>query len=307
MVSILRRRDDEAMHTRRVIGATLIALGVGIATNAVLGPLMVGVIRIRESPAMETQLLGGELISLFLAAPLAIAAGVAWWQGRRLAPFLAAGPSAYALYTYVQFVLVPDYTRYPGNNERYFFLYLSLVIAGWTTLLASVRAIARQAPSIDVRLARTMGITMLVVGSSFALAWVGSIARVSSPPFPAEYLEHPTAFWLIRLMDLGFVIPVSLATGWLLVRGSESAGRWAYGFIGMQTLLTCAVAGMAIRMALRDDPAVTAPLLIVSTTGAAVFLALYVLALRNAAVGVQAGMGGSETPAASAGRSVAGA
>ncbi|HEV8447801.1 MAG TPA: hypothetical protein VGQ44_13310 [Gemmatimonadaceae bacterium] len=271
------------MRNRRIVGATLIALGAAIASNAVLGPLVLGVIRIHESPAMETQLLGGELTSLFIAAPLAIAAGIAWWRGDRLAPFLAAGPSAYALYTYVQFVLVPDYSRYPGNNENYFFLYLSLVIAGWTMLLAACRAIAAGAPRIDTRLARTTGAAMLAVGSSFALAWVGSIVRLSNPPLPTEYLEHPTAFWLIRLMDLGFVIPASLTTGWLLVRGAESAGRWAYGFIGMQTLLTCAVAGMAIRMALRDDPAVTTPLLVVSTTGAGVFLVLYVLALRNAA------------------------
>jgi hypothetical protein len=272
------------MQQRRIMGATLVALGLGIAVNAMLGPLVFGVIRIRESPAMETQLLGGELTSLFLAAPLATAAGVAWWRGNALAPFLAAGPSAYALYTYIQFVLVPEYSRYAGNNERYFSFYLGLVITGWVTLMAARRAIALNTPTIGGRLGRTMGLAMLVVGITFALAWIGSIARLSTPPLPAEYLEHPTAFWLIRLMDLGFVIPVGLATGWSLVRGSEWAGRWAYSFIGMQTLLTCAVAGMAIRMAVNDDPSVTTPLLLVSTTGAVLFLALYIVALRGAAV-----------------------
>jgi len=269
---------------RRIAGAALVALGTGIAANAMLGPLVFGVIRIRESPAMETQLLGGELTSLLLAAPLAIAAGVAWWRGSALAPFLAAGPSAYALYTYVQFVLVPDYSRYAGNNERYFFFYLGLVIIGWTSLMVACRAIASETPTISARLGRTMGIAMLVVGTAFALAWIGSIARLSTPPPPAEYLEHPTAFWLIRLMDLGFVIPVSLATGWSLVRRSARASLWGYGFVGMQTLLVCAVAGMAVRMTLRDDPAVTTPLLLVSTTGATLFLMLYVAALPGAAV-----------------------
>jgi hypothetical protein len=271
----------------RIVGASLIALGIGIASNALLGPLTFGVIHIRESPAMETQLLGGELTSLFLAAPLAIAAGIAWWRGHRLAPFLAAGPSAYALYTYVQFVLVPDYSRYPGNNERYFFLYLSLVTAGWTTLLVACRAIAANTPTLDTRLGRTMGVAMLVVGLAFAFAWIGSIARLSNPPLPTDYVEHPTAFWLVRLMDLGFVIPVGVATGWALVRRSAWAARWAYGFIGMQTLLTCAVAGMAIRMTIVNDPSATAPLLVLSTVGALLFLTLYVLALRAAAIRLQ--------------------
>jgi hypothetical protein len=271
----------------RIVGASLIALGIGIASNALLGPLTFGVIHIRESPAMETQLLGGELTSLFLAAPLAIAAGIAWWRGHRLAPFLAAGPSAYTLYTYVQFVLVPDYSRYPGNNERYFFLYLSLVTAGWTTLLVACRAIAANTPTLDTRLGRTMGVAMLVVGLAFAFAWIGSIARLSNPPLPTDYVEHPTAFWLVRLMDLGFVIPVGVATGWALVRRSAWAARWAYGFIGMQTLLTCAVAGMAIRMTIVNDPSATAPLLVLSTVGALLFLTLYVLALRAAAIRLQ--------------------
>jgi hypothetical protein len=275
------------MQHTRTAGVALVALGVGMAANAVLGPLVLGVIRIRESPGMETQLLGGELTSLLLAAPLAIAAGVAWWRERPVAPFLAAGPSAYALYTYVQFVLVPDYSRYTGNNERYFFFYLGLVVIGWTTLVMACRAIALDTPPMNPRLGRVIGVAMLVVGTAFALAWVASIARLSNPPLPADYLEHPTAFWLIRLMDLGFVIPVSLATGWSLVRRSEWAGRWAYSFLGMQTLLTCAVAGMAIRMALRNDPSVTTTMLVVSTSGAVMFLALYVLALRGASVRLQ--------------------
>lgn len=265
------------------MGATLIALGLAMAANAMLGPLVFHVIRIRESAAMETQLLGGELTSLLLAAPLAIAAGVAWWRGYRLAPILAAGPSGYAVYTYVQFVLVPDYTRYPGNNEQYFPLYLGLVLGGWLTLWVACRGIAARTPTIDARLARLIGLAMMVLGASFALAWIGSIARLSSEPPPPDYFEHPTAFWLIRLMDLGFVIPIALATGWSLVGRTAWSARWAYDFIGAQTLLICGLAGMAIRMAVRHDPGLTTPLLVVSTAGAVLFLALYALTLRGAA------------------------
>ncbi len=91
-------------------------------------------------------------------------------------------------------MLVPDDSRYAGNNERHFFFYLGLVILGWTTLLAARRAIALDTPHMTARLSRAMGLAMLVVGVAFALAWIGSIARLSHPPLPAEYLEHPTAF-----------------------------------------------------------------------------------------------------------------
>src|SRR4051794_26922096 len=69
------------MKRDRVAAGASTLLGIGIAANALLGPLVLGVIRIRESANMENQLLGGELTSLFLAAPLAIVGGLLWWRG----------------------------------------------------------------------------------------------------------------------------------------------------------------------------------------------------------------------------------
>src|SRR5207248_1475860 len=70
-----------------------------------------------------------------VAAPLAVAAGVLWLRGHRLAPVLALGPALYAVYTCTQAVLGPEYDRYPGNNERAFPLYLTLVILGWAIVV----------------------------------------------------------------------------------------------------------------------------------------------------------------------------
>jgi hypothetical protein len=270
------------MSRNRVAGVASIILGAGMMINALLGPLGAGVIHIRESPSMETQLLGGEITSLFLAGPLAILAGLAWLAGNRLAPILVAGPSGYALYTYVQFVLVPDYTRYPGDNERWFPLYLTLVILGWTLLWQAVRGLAEmRTAALDRRIARALGVAMLLVAAAFALAWLGTIKANLTTPTP-EYLEHPTAFWLVRLMDLGFVIPIGATIGFGLLRNAPWSTRAAYGFIGVQTLLTCAVAGMALRMWVHDDPGVTVALLSVSALGAVMFTVFHALMMRAA-------------------------
>lgn len=272
------------MNRDRLAGAASITLGAGIAANAMLGPLALGVIRIRESSAMETQLLGGELTSLFLAAPLAIVAGVLWWRGHPLAPMLAEAPAGFALYMYVQFVLVPDYSRYDGNNERFFALYLVLVILGWSLAWRAWRALGSAQLARPARgLERALGTTLIVVNAAIGLAWVASIARVLAGPPSAEYAEHPTGFWLIRLMDLGFVIPLAIATGIGLVRGAAWATRAAYGFIGVQLLLASAVTGMAIRMWTRGDPTVTLSLLVISTGGAVAIGILSALLLRAAA------------------------
>jgi hypothetical protein len=271
------------MPRDRVAGSASIVLGFGIGVNALLGPLALGIIRFRQSANMETQLLGGELTSLFLAAPLAIAAGILWWRGSSLAPVIALGPAGFALYNYIQFVLVPDYSRYDGNNEYYFPLYLALIVLAWALVWRGWRELSVGSLStLDRRLSTALGGALVFMSAAFALAWFASIAALYSGPPTREYVEHPTAFWLVRVMDLGFVIPIGFLTGIGLLRRAPRASRQAYAFIGVQVLLTCAVAGMAIRMWVRDDPAVTLPLLVISSGGAAVFGVLYVLVLRSA-------------------------
>jgi hypothetical protein len=94
------------MKTERLTGFGLLLLGIGVAANAFLGPLLLGVIRSHVSHAMENQQIGGEIISLFVAAPVAVVAGTLWLRGHRLAPLLAIAPALYAIYTYVTFVVV---------------------------------------------------------------------------------------------------------------------------------------------------------------------------------------------------------
>jgi len=270
------------MRRNRVNALASTALGLGIATSAVLGPLVLGIIRVHESANMESQLLGGELTSLFLAAPLACIAGILWWRAPRLAPVIGIGPAGYALYTYVQFVLVPDYTRYPGNNERFFPLYLALVMLGGGLVWRSWHELSSAPVATPPRRLATMSGTFLIVAhGALALAWIGSIATTLFGQPSPEYQEHPTGFWLVRLMDLGFVIPFGLTAGIGLLRGAPWASRNAYAIAGSEALLACAVSGMAIRMWMQNDPAATPTLPIVSTLGAIAFLTMYVAFIRT--------------------------
>lgn len=180
------------MRQERMTGMASMALGLGIAANAILGPLVLGVIRLRESASMETQLLGGEITSLFLAAPIACAAGVLWWRGNRLAPALGIGPAGFALYTYVQFVLIPDYSRYAGNNERFFPLYLALVmLGGWLVWRSWHELWAGRIAQITPSVARLYGAMLVALNGAFGLAWIASIGSVIVGRSTVEYQEHP--------------------------------------------------------------------------------------------------------------------
>ena len=237
---------EVAMRHNRLAGAGTMAVGAAMMTSAVLGPLVLGVIRFRVSPAMERQLIGGELATLVLAGPLAIVAGALWFRGAKTAPIAAIAPLGYAVYTYVQFILVPDYGRYPGNNERWFPMYLLIVMGSWIMALEAWREMNQPSASGPPWSARLLGGLLLLLNALFAVAWWSSIAAtyVSGPS--AEYREHPTAFWLVRLMDLGFLIPIGLVVSVGLLRRRAWATRTGYAIGGMVLLLGCVVVVLAV-------------------------------------------------------------
>lgn len=257
------------MRQRRAVGAALIALGLLLAINATIGPLLLGVVRFHVSAGAEAQLIGGEVVSLFVVAPLSVVAGILWTRGNALAPVLALGPALYSLYMNVQYIVGPQYNRYPGNNEYLFPLYLALIILAWTIAIRAWRQLtASSLPPLSPAMQRTLGGVMLVPNVMFAFAWLASIAGVLTGPDSSaawqEYEKDQTLFWLVRMMDLGFVIPTSLVIASGLLRRAVWATRLTYAFIAFQTLMVAAVAGMAIMMAARSDPSTSAVLLLTS-------------------------------------------
>jgi hypothetical protein len=77
----------------RWLGIALIALGLGLIANSLLGPFVVDAIRYPLSESVLNQTTGLETVSLLLIAPLCILAGVLAIRGRAVAPLVAFGPA----------------------------------------------------------------------------------------------------------------------------------------------------------------------------------------------------------------------
>ena len=220
-----------------------------------LGPLVLKVVKLRTSEAIERQFVGGELVSLTFVAPVSVAAGILWLRGHRLAPVLALAPALYAVYTYTTVVIGEEYARYPGNVEQFFPLYAGLVAGGAAIAVSAwprLRDTPVPVPSPGLR--RALAATFIGLGGFFALAWVAQIRLVLTGHPPIEYQEGPTLFWLIKLLDFGFLIPALVATGVGLLRAHPTAIRAAYGLAGFATCLAASIAGMGIVMLATDDP-----------------------------------------------------
>src|SRR3954463_13250562 len=128
-------------RTHRLLAAGLVALAAGLAVVALLGPLTGGPIEYHVGETLRNQTIGLDAASLFVVAPLTLAAAVLALRGHIAGPAIALGVGAYAPYKFVQYNLGPEYQARPGNNEALFPLYLALFALGWGTALVSWQAL----------------------------------------------------------------------------------------------------------------------------------------------------------------------
>ena len=160
----------------------LAGLAAGLAANVLLGPLGLGLLQWRVGPNALNQTYGADAVSLLLVVPAALAAGWLWSKGHRLAAPVAFGVGLATLYYAMAEVLGPDYLRYPGNNERFFLLFLALIILSWTTAARAWVSLDRQPPQLSRRLSRAFGTVLVLAAGVIGVSTTIKVAfAVGSP------------------------------------------------------------------------------------------------------------------------------
>jgi hypothetical protein len=270
------------VRSYRWLGYGLIAMGAGLAANSLLGPLLADVIEYPLSETLLHQTMGLEAVSLVLVAPWAIVAGVLALRGHHAAPILALGPAAYVAYMFVQYIVGPEYLVYPGVLGLHMTLF---VVSGALVLLAWSVADAKTLPRFGTRTDRRYAWVLFALGAFVASRYVpGLIEGAGGEPIPPDALEQPTMFWSIFWMDLAIVVPITIATGVALLRGTSWAHKALYAIIGWFALVPPSVAAMSIVMLVNDDPnasvADTLVLSMVTLVFAAIAVPLYARLFR---------------------------
>jgi hypothetical protein len=253
-----------------------------MAASSVLGPVGLGLLTYRTSSTTLNQLEGSDAAVLFVIAPLTLVAALLAARGHRAAPLLAAGIGSFALYTYAQVIIGQEYLRLPGNVERFFPLLLAVfvlaelaVVLGWSGVPADLPS-----PSRRVRRAAAIALVLvalfLVVGlhlRTMLIAW-------QDPARLTEYASSPTPFWMVKLMDLGIIVPAALGTAAGLWRDATGASRTAYVLLTGYTGLAVSVTSMALVMIRDSDPDASAGLAVGFGLFALVFVVLVGLLFR---------------------------
>lgn len=253
----LDRRPGRPPRSSMVLGALLALLAAGIAAAGLLGPLVAGTLAYRTSDTTLNQIIGGDLAGLVVVAPTALAAAVLVLRGHRAGPVLALAPALWAVYMYLQLIVGQEYLQLPGNNERFFPLLLALFVLGEVIAVLAWRTIDTTVlPAASPRLERSAGIVLLVLAAFLVvgLHLPTLLDALRDEPSALEYTSSPTAFWIVKVMDLGIIVPAAAAIGVGLWRHAPWARKPALALFGTYALLSAAVAGMAVVMFVNDDP-----------------------------------------------------
>lgn len=241
-----RRRPD------RVLAGCLGLLGLGLAANAVAGPLVADAVDYGLTESLHNQAIGLEAFSLAVVAPMCLVAAVLVHRTKPAGAVLALAPALYAAYMLVQYVVGPGYERYPPVLLFHLGLF---VLSGLVATRAWASIEIGNLPPASARLRRRRSTVVLGLAGFVVLrylpALVGSLGR---EPLTGEFAEEPGFFWSILLMDLGIVVPVAVATAVGLWRGVPHAAKALYGLVGWFALVPPSVAAMSVAMVLNDDP-----------------------------------------------------
>ena len=263
--------------------SSMLALAALLLTNAMLGPIGVGLVDYPLATSLFNQLVGLELVTVTLVVPTLVAAAVLAHRGHPAASLLGIGPCGYAAYMFVQYVVGPDRVTYSAAV-----LIHLVVFSAATALCAWSWSLARGTvwPRPDAHQRRRWGLLLLGLGAFVLLRYLPLfVGSVTEEAIPREFVEEPAFFWSIVLLDLGLVVPATVAAAMADLRGSSLAVPATHAVVGWFALVPPSVAAMAAVMVVRDDPYASVPtlvlLVVTSIITTAVAVRMFVRLVRN--------------------------
>lgn len=263
-----------ASRPNRWLGFGMVSLGLGLALNTILGPLFIGAISYPFTQTVYYETLGLEAVSLVLIAPLAVAAGILALRGHRAAAVLALGPAGYSVYMLLQYVVGPQYATYQPSIA----FHLGLFVLGALLLLRAWATVdAGSLPSVS----RGWAVVTFLLAAFVASRWLPAFAgMVNSESVPAASPDL-TMFWSIFLLDMGVMVPATIATGVALLLRRRWAVKALFGIIGWFALVPPSVAAMSIVKLVSADPLASATDTIVFVIVTLIFWSLFAWLFRR--------------------------
>ncbi|NLX29328.1 MAG: hypothetical protein GXY59_10205 [Bacteroidales bacterium] len=252
IISLQRARFE------RVFTALLAILsGVILILLAVQGPLFLDHIHYKTAEVINNQLLGQDIVNLLVLAPLLIAGGISLLLKKRYAIYLLLMAPLYLIYYVLSYTIGWEWSSnlYTGNNEKWFFHFLFILISSVIILFYALAEFPEKVQSHFKRkhllIYTLLNLFFMLI---FAGMWISEVREVIATGTARGYDIAPTAFWLVRVFDLGFTIPLGILSIYLLWTRPDTTFPVQFMFYGFFLTMIIAVNAMGVIMLLNNDP-----------------------------------------------------
>lgn len=256
----IKNSNDNTFGTsfeRIFVAFIAILTGITLIYLAIEGPMFLHHIRYRTADIMNNQLVGQDFVNMFLLSPILIAGGITLFFRKQISQYLLIITPLYLIYYVLTYTIGWEWSsaKYTGNSEAYTFYFLFILVSSLVILLYSLSVFPGNVESTF----RKKGLVIYSVLFSlfllvFASMWFRQVREVVATGTAPGYDLAPTIFWVIRIFDLGFSIPLGLISVYLLWARPNTTYPIQFMFYGFFLTMIIAVNAMGLMMFLNNDP-----------------------------------------------------
>ncbi len=242
---------------RVFVAALAIATGAALVYLAVQGPLIRGAIAYKTAAVIGNQLVGQDVVNLVVLSPILFIAAAGLLLGKRWAGSLLLATPLFLMYYALSYSIGWEWSSpaYSGNSQKYAFFFIFILAAALIILLYALAASPKRVTSSFKKSGLVVySVLFSVFLLVFAAMWIKEVQAVIRTGTTRGYDLAPTAFWLVRVFDLGFSAPLGLVTVYLLWARPATAYPVISLFYGFFFTQIIAVNAMGWMMFLKHDP-----------------------------------------------------
>ncbi|HBU69139.1 MAG TPA: hypothetical protein DEE98_02015 [Elusimicrobia bacterium] len=261
-----------------------VAAGVTLVYLAANGPLFFGLIKYKTAEIINNQLIGQDAVNMFLISPILIFGGITLYLKKPISRYLLISTPLFLIYYALSYTIGWEWSspQYLGNSEAFTFHFLFVLISSLIILLYSLSIFPKNAETCFKKNSLIVYSALFTVFLLiFASMWLKEVNEVITTGTARGYGLAPAAFWLVRIFDLGFSIPLGLISVYLLWTRPKTTYSVQFLFYGFFLTMIIAVNAMGIVMYINHDPTFLLRDLVVFLALAAIIAAGFVYVVRN--------------------------
>lgn len=237
---------------------------LAVVTAAILiyltiaGPMYQKQISFKTHPDVIAQVIAQDAVNMYFLAPILLIAAWGLLNRKRWARYWLISTPLFLIYYALSYGIGWEWMapNYQGNSHFWFFYYLEVLIAALLMMIYGLGIFPAKQRFIVKKLhLRIYSVLLGIFKLMFGAMWLKEIFQLYAEGTTRGYEIAPTAFWLVRMFDLGFSIPLALLSIYLLWTRPDTSFALQMLMYGFFLTMSVVVNAMGFMMWLSKDPA----------------------------------------------------